>query len=146
MGFRFRFETLLKVRKIKENMAQQAFSLAQRHYFNLENLKNLRLGEKNNLQDELRRRMKKGMAASQLKQYHDYLAFLEGTIRQLDTNLAAALKQLNSRRLEMIGAKREHKAIQRLREIDLERYDMEQRKTEMRFIDEMAILRHGGSR
>lgn len=146
MGFTFRFETLRKVRKIKENLAQQAFSQAQRHYFNLENLKNLRVTALRNVQKELGSRMKKGLLAEQLKQYHDYLAFLDGSIKQLDKKLAAAQKQLDEKRTLMLGAKREHKAIERLKEVDEERYIQEQSRKEMRFIDEMAILRHGGNR
>ncbi len=146
MGFTFRFETLRKVRKIKENLAQQAFSQAQRHYFNLENLKNLRVTALRNVQKELGSRMKKGLLAEQLKQYHDYLAFLDGSIKQLDKKLAAAQRQLDEKRTLMLDAKREHKAIERLKEVDEERYIHEQNRTEMRFIDEMAILRHGGNR
>jgi flagellar FliJ protein len=146
MGFTFRFETLRKVRKINENLTQQAFSQAQRHYFNLENLKNLRVAAKNNVQKELSSRMQKGLLAEQLKQYHDYLAFLDESIKQLDEKLIAAQKQVDEKRALMLGAKREHKAIERLKEVDEERYIKEQNRSEMRFIDEMAILRHGGSR
>lgn len=146
MGFTFRFETLRKVRKIKENIAQQAFSQAQRHYFNLENLKNLRIAAKHDVQKELKKRMKSGLKASQMKQYYDYLAFLDENIKQMDKNLAAAQKKLDEKRAQMLSAKREHKAIERLKEVDEERYIMEQNRKEMRFIDEMAILRHGGIR
>jgi flagellar export protein FliJ len=146
MGFTFRFETLRKVRKIKENIAQQELSQAQRHYFNLENLKNLRIAAKHDVQNELKKRMTSGLKASQMKQYYDYLAFLDENIKQLDKNLAAAQKKLDEKRAHMLSAKREHKAIERLKEVDEERYIMEQNRQEMRFIDEMAILRHGGIR
>lgn len=146
MGFTFRFETILKVRKIKENIAQQAFSKAQRHCVNLVNLKNLRIVTKNDMQGELRSRMKTGLAASEIKQYYDYLAFLDENIRQLDENLASAEKQLDEERVLMLQAKKEHKAIKRLKEIDKERYMLKQDRAEMRFIDEMAVLRHGENR
>jgi len=145
MGFTFRYETLRKVRSIKENMAQQRFSQAQRHYINLENLKNLRITAKNDVQKELKTRMKSGLKSSQMKQYYDYLAFLEEAIQQLDKNLAAAQKELDDKREQMLSAKREHKAIERLKELDEERYISEQNRKEMCFIDEMAILRHGGN-
>ncbi|TFH50439.1 MAG: flagellar export protein FliJ [Methanothrix sp.] len=146
MGFTFRFETLLKVRKIKENIAQQAFSKAHRHYLNLVNLKNLRIAAKKEMQGELRSRMKTGLAVSLIKQYYDYLAFLDENIRQLDKNLVSSEKQLDEKRTSMLQAKKEHKAIGRLKEIDVERYMIEQDKAEMRVIDEMAILRHGENR
>jgi len=145
MSFHFRFETLLKVRKIKVNMAQQAFSQAQRHRLNLENLKTLKITAKNETIRELRSRMKTGMSALRMKQYHDYINFLEDSIKQLDKNLISANKQVDMRRIEMLKAKKEHKAIERLREIDEECYTMKQLKSEMRFIDEIAILRHGES-
>ena len=107
MGFHFRFETLLKVRKIKENKAQQEFSKSQRHRQNLENLKNMKVSEKNELVRELTSRMKSGMNAFQLSQYHDYITFLEESIKQIARNIIAADKQLDLKRSEMLQAKKE---------------------------------------
>jgi flagellar FliJ protein len=146
MGFTFRFETLLKVKKIKENIAQQAFSKSQRHYLNLENLKNIQSATKNDMEKELRKKMVRGLTALQIKQYHDYISFLEEKIKQLGKNLALAQKQLDERREEMLGAKREHKAMKRLKEIEHARYITDQNKSQMRFIDEIAVLRHGANR
>ncbi|HOO46075.1 MAG TPA: flagellar export protein FliJ [Deltaproteobacteria bacterium] len=145
MGFHFRFETLLKVRKIKENKAQQEFSKAQRHRQNLENLKNMKDAEKHEMIRELTSRMRSGMSAFQMSQYHDYIGFLEEGIKQIAKNIIAAEKQLDLKRGEMLQAKKEHTAIERLKEIDRERYTLNQRKSEMRFIDEIAIMRYGES-
>lgn len=146
MGFTFRFETLLKVRQIKKDMAQQAFSRAQRYYLNLQNLRELRVNAKTDVQNELRNRMKSGLDSSRIRQYYEYITFLDETIRQIDKNLSGARKQLEEKRTSMLQAKKEHRAIERLKEMDSQRYILEQQKAEMRFIDEMAILRHGGTR
>ncbi|HHO75139.1 MAG TPA: flagellar export protein FliJ [Deltaproteobacteria bacterium] len=143
MSFNFRFKTLLKVRKIKENIAQQAFSQVQRHRLNIQNLKDLKVTTRNETIRELTSRMKSGISALRMRQYHEYITFLEDSIKQLDKNLASVDKQLDMRRLEMLKAKKEHKAIERLKELDEKDYTIKQRKAEMRFIDEIAILRHG---
>ena len=146
MGFRFKFATLLNVRKIQENMAQQAFSQAQRHLSTLKMLKEQVLAKRKLLQVELMSRMRQGSNSREVKLYYDYLHHLEGSIERIDENIKAAERQVELKREELLKAKRASKAIMRLKEIHQVRFDEAERKQEMKFLDEIAILKAGGER
>lgn len=145
MGFKFRFETLSRVRKIKEDMALQEFSRAQKKVQDLEALKADKLARRLSAVLELMSKMEKGIPARDIKTYTYYITLMEDEAEQIDTLIANARKVLEEKREELLKAKQEHKAMERLREIDLTRYNAEQSRLEMNFIDEIAIMRHGRS-
>ncbi|MGC9324312.1 MAG: flagellar export protein FliJ [Desulfomonilia bacterium] len=144
MAFTFRFETVLKVRKIREDLALQAFSKAQHQYLSLVNMRKQKTLARDDLRRELVARMKRGLSSKDVKQYYDYLSHLEHDISQLSEYVTSAEIQMNSKREDLLKAKKDSKAIERLKEIHQERYQTDQNRKEMRFIDEMAIMRHGG--
>jgi flagellar protein FliJ len=145
MGFKFRFETLSRVRKIKEDMALQDFSRAQKKLQDLEAFKADKLARRMATILELMSKMEKGIPARDIKTYTYYIALMEDEVDKIDQLIEGAKKILEEKREELLKAKQEHKAMERLREIDFERYKEEQAKLEMNFIDEIAIMRHGRS-
>jgi flagellar export protein FliJ len=146
MAFKFKFSTLLNVRKIQENVAQQAFSQAQRYVRTLLAMKDQVLARRDILRAELMTRMRQGISATEVKIYYDYLAYLEKGLERIDENIKNAEKQVDVKRVELLKAKRASKAISRLKEIHQARYDETLRKKDMIFLDEIAVLRHGGER
>ncbi len=143
MGFRFRFEMLLKVRKIREDLALQDFSKAQRLLNDLENLKNLKGSQMAEIRKQLMDRMDAGLKPFEVESYHVYLTRLKAEIEQMETLIIQAGRQLEIKRQELFKAKKEFKAIDRLREIDAERFLKREQKLDMRFMDELAIQRYG---
>ena len=146
MAFKFKFETLLKVRKIRENMALQVFSQAQRQHLALLALKTQIESKRDDIRYTLMKRMKQGLKSSEVRGYYDYLTHLEEGIAGLCENIALAEQQVSRRRKDLLETKKAKKAIARLKEIDQIRFDTIERKKDMNFIDEIAILRHGGER
>lgn len=143
MGFRFRFETLSRVRKIREDLALQDFSKAQQVLVNLENLKAAILSRRASIWQTLTEKMDSGITAQDIISYNNYLFYLESVVTQVEKQIVQALKLLETKRQELLKTKKEAKAIERLREIDMERYTAEQSRQEMDFINELAIQRHG---
>jgi flagellar FliJ protein len=146
MAFRFKFETLLNVRKIRENMAQQSFSEAQRNHLALLDMKTQIEARRDDIRDDLMNRMKRGLDSSEVKRYYDYLSHMKEGLARLEENIKIAEQQLNAKRQKLLEAKKEHRAMERLREIHLSRFEAVERKNEMNFIDEIAIYRHRGER
>lgn len=142
--FRFRFDTLLKVRKIREDLAQQEFSRIQRHLDDLEKLKGARHSQRSLAGRQLTEKMGGGIRSFEVESYHSYLSHLEAEIGRLEELMAQAARQLEEKRGELIAAKRELKVMERLRDIDLDRHLAEQSREDLRFMDEIAIQRHGG--
>jgi flagellar export protein FliJ len=143
MGFKFRFDTLSRVRKIREDIALQEFSRAQKILSDLEDLKADRLTRRMSTVLELMLKMEQGITSREVNTYTTYIAILEGEVEKIETYIAKARKILDEKREVLLKAKQEHKAMERLREIDIERYQQEQNRLEMNFIDEIAIMRHG---
>ncbi len=143
MAFKFRFETLQRVRKIREDMAQQEFSKVQIHLQRLEHVRESRINQKVSSGKDLMARMKRGIHADDVRAYDNFATYLDNVIEQLEMQIVQARKMLEQKRMELLKAKREYKAMERLREIDLERYRAEESRKEMNFINEIAIQRHG---
>ncbi len=143
MGFRFRFETLSRVRKIRQDMALQEFSKAQMQVLALENRKNQTLLKKEQAVNELMRKMDTGILAQEVDAYDNYFSYLKKELALMDRQITQALKLLEDKRQVLIKKQKECKAIERLREIDMDRYKTHEAGLEMRFIDEIAIQRHG---
>lgn len=146
MAFRFKFDTLLNVRKIQENMAQQAFSQAQRQLATLIAMKEQVMARKDVLRTELMTRMKSGLGSAEVKRYYDYLFHLDEGIKRIDENIEKTERQVEEKRQELLKAKSAHKAIMRLREIHQDRHEAAESKKEMHFLDEIAIMRAGGEK
>ena len=146
MAFKYKFSTLLNVRKIQENIAQQAFSQAQRYVRTLLAMRDQVLTRRDTLRAELMTRMGQGLSSTEVKLYYDYLLYLEKGLERIDENIKTAEQQVDVKREELLKAKRSSKAISRLKEIHQARYDETLRKKDMIFLDEIAVLRHGGER
>ena len=146
MAFKYKFSTLLNVRKIQANIAQQAFSQAQRYVRTLLAMRDQVLARRDILRAELMTRMRQGLSATEVKIYYDYLLYLEKGLERIDENIKTAEQQVDVKREELLKAKRASKAISRLKEIQQARYDETLRKKDMIFLDEIAVLRHGGER
>lgn len=143
MGFCFRFETLLRVRKIHEDLALQEYAKVQKHLSDLEKLKIQKDSRRSEARRQLMQKMDTGLKSSEVDFYQSYLSRLEAEMDQLEKLMAQAGRQLDIKRGDLLKAKRDSKAIERLREIDEERYRQRQNKLEMHFMDEIAIQRYG---
>lgn len=143
MGFRFRFETLLRVRKIREDLALQEFSKIQKHLNDLKMLKSHTESLRSETRQQFMQKMDEGLKSSEIESYQSYLSRLNEEIGQLDKLIIQAGRQLDGKREELLKAKKEFKAMERLREIDEERFHEQQRKKDMHFMDELAIQRNG---
>lgn len=144
MAFHFKFKTLLNVRKIQENLAQQALSQGQRHLASLNAMKEQILARKDVLKAELMTRMKGGLSSSEVRRYYDYILHLDEGIVRINENIEKAQRQVDEKRDALLKAKRAHQAILRLEEIHQARFDEHERRQEMNFLDEIAILNAGG--
>ena len=143
MGYVFRFETLKRVRKIREDLALQEFSAAQERLRNLEGQKEEKLARRMSSVLALMERMETGIPARDARTYTRYIALLEDEAERIGTLIEDARARLDGKREALLKARQEHKAMERLREIDVERYQEHESRLEMNFIDEIAIMRHG---
>jgi flagellar export protein FliJ len=140
--FRFRFEVLLKVKRVKKDIALQAFATAQRYFYALQSEKMGCLNTIAKAGDELLELFKREVKADELMLFYNYQTYLLYKIKDLEQEIEQAGQELERKREQFMKARKEFKAIARLKDIRMERYNIEQGKLEMKVIDEMAVTRH----
>ena len=141
--FKFSQATLLKVRKIWSDQALQAFALTQRRILECRQAIEHNRALAEDLQAELAGRLQGGVQARELMRLTDYQTGLRAQAVGLKQQLTAAEEAAEVSRQQLLKAKTELKAMERLKEIELERYRAEIERQEMLFIDEIAVSRHG---
>jgi len=144
--FKFRFQTLLKVRKIRSDEAQQALAEAQRTYYALQGERAACLSEIEGSGDELLELFRRQARPIEVSMFYNYQRYLQHRLGALEQQIDAAHAEVEKRREALIKARREHKAMERLKEIMHGRYRQEQERLEMKVIDDMAVTRHARSK
>jgi len=140
--FQFRFETLLRVRKIREQVALQSFATSQRHYKELKDRQQQYISFKLGLDARVESELDKGISAVEFRMIKDYGAFITEAIKNLEEDIHVASQDMENKRQAYVDAKTKYKAMGRLKEIDFMKYRQQENLDEMRFIDEMAVIRH----
>lgn len=140
--FRFRFATLLKVRKIRNDEAQQALANAQRAYNTLLDERDACQTRIDGAGDELLTMFRRAVTPTEVRMFYDYQHYLLERINVLGKEIEQAAREVEQKREQLMKARKELKAIERLKEIHSERYHIEQERLEMKVIDEMAVTRY----
>jgi len=140
--FRFRLESLLKLRRSMEQMAQRALArmLAEQDQAR-DRLEQLQSSQAQTLEA---RRMVPGQAVDleRLRQIERFLVVLERRILGARELLREAQARVAAARQDLLRAHRAHLMLLRLKERRQEQHALEQLRQEYREMDEMAVLRY----
>jgi len=140
--FQFRFATLLRVRKIREQTALQAFATSQRHHKELKDRQQQYIDSKLALDARVEIDLDKGISAAKFRMIKEYGAFITEAIKNLEEDIHVAGQDMENKRQAYVDAKTKYKAMGRLKEIDFMKYRQQEKLDEMQFIDEVAVTRH----
>lgn len=143
--FKFRFQTLLKVRKIRNDEAQQALAEAQRACYALQAQRAECMSEIEGSGDELLELFGRHVTPTEISMFYNYQRYLQHRLGALEQRIDAARAEVEKRREALLKMRREYKAMERLKEIMRGRYQAEQERLEMKAIDDMAVARHARS-
>lgn len=143
MAYRFRLETLLSVRRTREEQAQLAMAKEQRLLDELiDRLE--RLGEQRQRTiDDLEKRKHSRMSAPLFSLYLDGIWQIDLTIARQKDSIASQRQVLERFRQKVIAAVRDRKVMERLKEKDREAYLQEEIRRELAINDEQALLVFG---
>lgn len=141
--FRFQFETVERVRKIKEESALKEFSLAQRKFQNELEIKQKML---KSMEDSMQRRalLASQSASASLLQVED--VFISGTkirILKQDQQILRARRFLEKAFEVFKKARQASRSIEKLRERAVSDYHALVQKAQSMELDEWSILRGG---
>ena len=143
MAFVFRLETVLNVRRSREEQVQQKLGhelfVLENHRQYLEELKQKRA----ETAEQFDQRKKQNMVASLFSFFVEALRHLERDVEFQKNAIQAQEQTVQKVREELTEKVKERKIVERLREKDHLEYLKEVQRKEQNDMDEMAVLRHG---
>ncbi|RKY03911.1 flagellar export protein FliJ [Candidatus Poribacteria bacterium] len=136
--FSFRLEPVLRYRRMIEEMRKMELAAARAEY----DLARARLEEvvrrREELEGVLRRREAEGLSAAEAQLYLGYLAALRDLEAARREELKRAEEKLEMARNRLLSSRRDRRAVEILRERELERFKAEMRREELKLIDEVS--------
>ena len=140
--FRFRLESVLKLRKTREDEAMRALGAAQRAYQACLARKAELLSE---LEASLLRRERLGERSIGIDVFHLEQNFINGTkqrITQSDHMIFRAGKMVEKALRAYLNARKQSRMLETLKDKDYAAYRKAQAKIEARWLDDLTIMRH----
>jgi len=136
--FRFRLETILKIRTEKTKEAKTAMNIALRNRYEKET-------EIETLQNIKKEQLKKQTVISKaqdMQTIKDYIANLDNQIEYKEKEKEKLIEIENVRRTELNEAMKEEKIIAKLKEKKLEKHKSDVKIEEDNFLNEVAIQQY----
>lgn len=142
--FKYRLETVLKVRGIRERKEQEEFAKKQREYMT-EKEKEAEIDrEKKTKTGELRRILKKGPISDfeRVMRRRHHLGVVKEQLDKQVEEVKKAQVRLDGQREKLIEAMKKRKIIEKNKEHKFEEYKGVMKKLEENFLDEIATVRY----
>ena len=139
MMYKFSLEPVLKHRKLLEEDLQKDLAVLKRQLFDererLSNFEQVR----DRFSGELQQKQVKSISVSDILLYTDYLQEVSKEIEKQSKKILEAEKRVDQKREELVGAMKNRKIIDRLREKGLKAHVQELSKKEQSLMNEAAI-------
>jgi flagellar FliJ protein len=139
--FRFRLESVLKLRKTREEESLRALGSAQRAYQACLALKGSLLSQ---LEAALVRREKLGERAISVEAFQLEQSYIDGTKQRIiraDHQIFRASKQVEKALRAYLNARKQSRMLETLKEKDYAAFRKEQAKLEARWMDDLTVMR-----
>ena len=137
--YKFSLEPVLKYRKLLEEDIQKDFAVLKRQLLD----EKVRLSNFEQVRDrfsgELQQKQVKSISVSDILLYTDYLQEVSKEIKKQSKRILEAEKSVDQKREELVGAMKNRKIIDRLREKGLKAHALEVSKKEQNLMNEAAI-------
>ena len=145
--FQFRYESLLKVNRLRADEAEREFGLAVRALQEAEYARDCLRQQKRDHLSALLEKKREG-ALQEIRLLENYLAKLNADLKLSLQEIAQAELVVEQRRTQFIEAMKKVKTVELLKEQDLETHTQEVTREEGRILDEVGTalyLRKDGS-
>lgn len=140
--FNFKMQTLLRLRKMKEDAALREVSLVQEELNKLFELLKLLNIESTALEEELRDKQKGSIP---IHEFHNHFLYIQSIkIKMLEQQDAILHTQnlLEKKRQNVEIAMQNKKVIEKLKDKQYDRWQEDLKKLEVKLLDELATIRH----
>lgn len=137
--YKFSLEPVLKYRKLLEDDLQKDFAVLKRQLLDererLSNFEQVR----DRFSGELQKKQVKSISVSDILLYADFIQQVSKEMKKQSEKILEAEKSVDQKREELIGAMKNRKTIDRLREKGLKAHVQELSKKEQNLMNEAAI-------
>lgn len=135
---KFRFETILKLRKNKENLAQKTVAMINSHFLKQqEYLQFMETVETKSMQD-LNNRMEQGTSVPVMMLYDNFFTGVRSQEKRQNKVISEVNRHLETKRAELADAMAKRRIMEILRERDFLALTTAQKKRETEQMDEIG--------
>jgi len=142
MKFKFKFESLLKIKQQLENQKKAEYGKALQV---LEELKNVKKGKEEEQKLNIKNANEKASGSLSVKamvEFQNYTTFLDNKIKEIQKSINVEEKNVDIKREELVVAVKERKTLEKLKEKALEDYKKEELKEEQLRVDEINSYKY----
>lgn len=143
MGFQFRYESLLNLRRHRKEKAEIEHAKALGDLLQAEAMLRSLEKEHENVQGSFRNALFRETEAENIKNYGNYLQSLATRAESRRKTIEKLKAELEKKRKELLEKTKEYKVIETLRDKDFEKWQKRENELEQKRINELAVLRHG---
>ncbi|MCX7875651.1 MAG: flagellar export protein FliJ [Melioribacteraceae bacterium] len=141
--YKFKFEPILRVKEILEKKTKEEISKINLEIEELKKQKEYLIQERKKLQNKMTEQMLKVSDYQSIKMYDSHL---EEELIFIENNIVDAFKRLDKKQKELIERKKEVKSFEILKENDKENFMIEDRRNELKNLNEIALRNYDGDK
>ncbi len=137
--YKFKFQSIANVKEILEKKILREISIINKEIINRKNERDIFIEERKKvLKDILKHKLKTSDYQS-IKKYDEQL---KKEIVHIEKEIEACLKRKELKQKELLVKKKEIKAFEILKENDYSNFLIEERKTELKMLNDIAIVNY----
>jgi len=139
--FNYRFSSLLTVKEIMEKKIKEEISIINREIIDLMSERDTVFEERIKTQREM---LERNLKVSEFQSAKMYDSLLERQIFLIERKIEECEKKKKEKQIELIEKKKEVKAFEVIRENQLENFLIDERREELKEMNEIAIRNYSG--
>lgn len=140
-GYKFRLQNILKLRESVEKNKKNEFGAATQR-FESEKLKLEQLNaEMYNMCCEIEKSIAEGTSAGEMVLQQQYKEYYKYSISNQIVKVRMAEEYLESCRLELVKAVQDKKMLEKLKEMDYQKYTYTEQKSEEKLVDDLVSFK-----
>jgi flagellar protein FliJ len=139
--YKFKFQSVMNVKEIMEKKIQEEISRINKAIDDLRKELTLVQKERIRASKEMIKRRAKVSDYQSMKMYDSHL---ESEIISIEKKIAACIKMRELKQKELIEKKKEIKAFETLKDNDYQNYLIDERRSELKVLNEIAIRNYNG--
>lgn len=139
--FKFRFDSIIRIKEILEKRIQEEIAVIDREIVDLKNQLKIIFDERMRIQKNMLERPLKAVEFQSAKMYD---SILEKQIQAVQKKIKLVVKKRQEKQNELVEKRKEQKVFETLKENQLQEFNIEDRRLELKETNEIGIRNYHG--